>query len=370
MLTLPPVIPATPVTAATPASTQARRRLCAAAALGLFGSAWSLAAPAADAAIRLAFVTHALADDPWWRAVQLGIQEAASDFELSVDYLPASDAQPTSVARSLAKLNPAQYQGLIHTIPDFGSVRDALEALRARKPFLPSMTVNQGSTVHSELLDALAHIGLPDYATAEQAGQRARNAGLKNFLCINHYSRIAGSHARCKGFAVGAGLSEAQTRVLSVEGSTAEMKQQILRFLEQTPDIQAWLALGGPSAEAALEALRALPKGQPKPWLASFDVTPAIANGLRSGEIRFTIDQQPYLQGYLPVALMAEHVRMPRMSWLALQLGVFANPKLTGRMSHYGLELHPSDKRHLAAGPGFVTSANIERIERLNGRMR
>lgn len=358
---------------------QLTRRRAVLAGLGAWG-AWagpSAPARAADAPTpaplagtpHLAFATHALAQDGWWAQVQRGIQEASADFNVKVDYFPSASDDPAALAQTLRQLPPGTYHGLVHTIPDFGSVSAALEALRLRMPGLPTLTVNLGSTVHSELLEALAHVGQPDFATAELAGQRARKAGLKNFLCINHYSRIASSHARCKGFAVGAGLSVAETRQLSVEGSLAEMKQQIQRFIEQTPGIQGWLALGGPSAEAALEVVRALPKAQ-RPWLASFDVTPAIADGLRSGDIQFTIDQQPYLQGYLPVALLAQYLRGPQASWLTIQLGVFSNPKVHARMAHYGLELRPSDRRHLAAGPGFVTAANIERIERLTGRMR
>ena len=38
--------------------------------------------------------------------------------------------------------------------------------------------------------------------------------------------------------------------------------------------------------------------------LATFDFTPQIIDGILSGHIIFALDQQQYLQGYLPVVLM------------------------------------------------------------------
>ena len=38
--------------------------------------------------------------------------------------------------------------------------------------------------------------------------------------------------------------------------------------------------------------------------LATFDFTPEIIDGILKGRISFALDQQQYLQGYLPVVLM------------------------------------------------------------------
>ncbi len=38
--------------------------------------------------------------------------------------------------------------------------------------------------------------------------------------------------------------------------------------------------------------------------IAGFDITPEIIDAIEAGTIAFTIDQQQYLQGYLPILLL------------------------------------------------------------------
>ena len=38
--------------------------------------------------------------------------------------------------------------------------------------------------------------------------------------------------------------------------------------------------------------------------IGGFDITPEIIDAIEAGSIAFTVDQQQYLQGYLPIILM------------------------------------------------------------------
>ena len=62
---------------------------------------------------------------------------------------------------------------------------------------------------------------------------------------------------------------------------------------------------------------------------------------VQSGRLLFTIDQQPYLQGYLPIVLLSQRIR-------------------------YGLFPVPEDV--LDTGPNFVTKDNAEQAIRLAKR--
>ena len=44
--------------------------------------------------------------------------------------------------------------------------------------------------------------------------------------------------------------------------------------------------------------------GREMTGIAGFDITPEIIDAIEAGEIAFTIDQQQYLQGYLPILLL------------------------------------------------------------------
>ena len=73
--------------------------------------------------------------------------------------------------------------------------------------------------------------------------------------------------------------------------------------------------------------------------LATFDYSPVVLRAIRSGRIEFAVDQQPYLQGYLPIVFLAERAR-------------------------YGL--FPAQGRVVPTGPSFITRANATQAERLS----
>jgi simple sugar transport system substrate-binding protein len=107
--------------------------------------------------------------------------------------------------------------------------------------------------------------------------------------------------------------------------------------LSANPDINGVLTLGPTGAAPALEALRSSDQlGTIQ--LATFDLSPDVLEAIAAGDMLFAIDQQQYLQGYLPIVLLTLN---------ATNLNTIANPVLM-------------------TGPGFVTQENAERIIELS----
>ena len=75
-------------------------------------------------------------------------------------------------------------------------------------------------------------------------------------------------------------------------------------YLRNHPNTQAVLdartAVGRPTMKAVQQMGLA-----GKIWFATFDFDDDIAKAIQDGTIQFAIDQQPYLQGYIPVAVLA-----------------------------------------------------------------
>jgi simple sugar transport system substrate-binding protein len=84
------------------------------------------------------------------------------------------------------------------------------------------------------------------------------------------------------------------------------MQQKILASV--TPDLDGIFTLGPPSARAAIAAMQAA-NWPPKVKLATFDLSPEVLASVRDGQLAFAIDQQQYLQGYLPIVLLTQYVR-------------------------------------------------------------
>ena len=42
--------------------------------------------------------------------------------------------------------------------------------------------------------------------------------------------------------------------------------------------------------------------------LGTFDLSPAVADRIKNGDLTMAIDQQPYLQGFLATSMLAAHI--------------------------------------------------------------
>lgn len=326
---------------------------------------WVALAAAQTPLPRLAFVSHAPNSDTWWNTIRNALAHAKVDFGVEVDYLNPSDGSIVGMAQLLNGLSTARYAGVISTIADFQVLAEPLRGVVRRK--LPLITVNSGTEAQSEQLGALMHIGQPEYLAGREAGAHYAKTGARSVICFNHYPTNPASMERCNGFRAGLG-DNARMLVVKLTGTASENQAVVTEALRENEAFDVALALGPTSAHPVLAAQAA---GARAPTLVTFDLSSDIVAGIRSGTVAFAIDQQPYLQGYLSVGLLAESVRMAaNASMRALKLALYAQPKLHERMSRYGLSLKASDGQHIHSGPGFVGRLNVDKVERFSGQYR
>jgi simple sugar transport system substrate-binding protein len=100
------------------------------------------------------------------------------------------------------------------------------------------------------------------------------------------------------------------------------------------------LTLNSDTAEAVLDAGRSDRRIARIP-LATFDLSPPVLEAIRAGRVLFAIDQQAYLQGFLPVMMLSQRVR-------------------------YGL--FPAQGEVIPTGPSFVTRSTAGQVIRLSNR--
>ena len=336
----------------------------------VFLSGFYSLANAAPAAPRFVFISHAPDSDKWWNIIKNGLKHASEDFGVEVDYKNPPTGDLKDMAKLIDESSAQNYQGMIVTLADYELLKEPLQRV-VKQNRMPVITVNSGTQKQSETIGALMHIGQPELFAGEMAGEKARRASIQSFVCLNHNASNASSHERCKGFANGLGPN-VKAVTLELDGDPAAMQAKIAQYLTEHPDTEAMLALGSTSAHPALEALKAHKSGKP-PYFVTFDLSSEISSGIKSGAIAFAIDQQPYLQAYLPVALLVEYHKLPgaNLEMLnAVKVGAYVNPKLSERMAIYDLNLLPSKGRHINSGPAFVTKINIGKVDQYSGMYR
>ena len=287
---------------------------------------------------RFVLISHAPDSDSWWNTIKNAINVAGDQMDVEVEYRNPPTGDLADMARIVQQASASNPDGIIVTIADYdvlsGPVADAVAK------GIPVITINSGTEEQSKQLGAMMHVGQPEYTAGKLAGERAKKeSGAASFLCVNHYITNPASVERCQGFADGLGV-ELGDQMIDSGMDPSEVKSKVSAYLSAHPDTGAILTLGPNSAEPTLAALEETGKSG-EIYFGTFDLSTAIADAIKAGTINFAIDQQPYLQGYLPVVILTNYAR-------------------------YGVM--PSNS--INSGPGFTTKDNIELVEKYAGQYR
>lgn len=281
--------------------------------------------------LRFIVVTHGQPSDPFWSVVKKGVDQAARDMGVKVEYQAPDRFDMAAMARLIDAAVASKPDGLVVSIPDANALGPSIQ--KAIAAGIPVISINSGSDV-AQKLGVLVHIGQTEYEAGLGGGQRMGAAGVKHALCINQEVGNAALDARCKGFTDAMAKVGAKVDVLAVDlANPTESQQRIQAALSAKKDVDGLMALGPTGALPALKALKDSGKlGTVK--LATFDLSPEVLQSIKSGDILFAIDQQQYLQGYMPIVLLTLY---------RSNLNTIANPVLM-------------------TGPGFVTKENASKV--------
>ncbi len=295
----------------------------------------SLSAQAADE--RFVMISHAPDSDSWWNTIKNAVKESGETMGVRVDYRNPSTGDLADMARIVEQSIASNPDGIIVTIADFDVLKKPLA--KAAKKGIPVITINSGTAEQSEALGALLHIGQPEYDAGFGAGKKAKKSGVKSFLCVNHYITNPASVERCQGYADAIGV-ELSSSMIDAQQDPTGIEKKVQAFLRRNPTTDALLALGPTSAHPTLRALKKM-KLNGKIHFSTFDLSDEISAAIKAGTIAYAIDQQPYLQGYMPVVMLTLYNR-------------------------YGII--PSN--NMNSGPGYVTKDNLALVEKLAGTVR
>lgn len=307
-------------------------------ALGLaFATVAGAAGTAQAEGERFVFVSHAPDSDSWWNTIKNALNVAAEQMDVTVEYRNPPTGDIADMARIIEQAAASNPNGIVTSIADINALEGPISDAVAKG--IPVITVNSGTVEQSKQLGAMLHIGQPEYDAGKGAGERAKEAGVTKFVCVNHYITNPASVERCQGFADALGV-ELGNQMIDSGIDPAEVKNKVLAHLRANADTNGILTLGPNSAEPTLAALQENGMAG-EVFFATFDLSQGISEGIKADVIDFAIDQQPYLQGYLPIVLLTNYAR-------------------------YGV-IPPNS---INSGPGYITKDNIEQVEALAGEYR
>ncbi|MBA3377220.1 MAG: substrate-binding domain-containing protein [Actinobacteria bacterium] len=281
--------------------------------------------------IKIAVVTHGDTGS-FWSVFKKGVDQAAKDIKsrgVSVTQVYANNDVPKQVAGINAAV--ASKAGIIATsVPDASALKGALA--KASQKGIVVITVNSGLGAFASLPTYMVHVGQTEDIAGQGAGKQFKAAGAKKVLIVIHEASNSGLVQRAGGARKILGGSGVQ--VLTIPNAKSDIpgtKAKVSAAFKANKSLDGFLGL---DPDVTIPCLDVIPKGTKA---GTFDVGGSIKE-IQRGRMLFAIDQQQYLQGYLPVVFGVLY---------ATNLNTIGNgaPVLTG--------------------PGIINKANAARVAAL-----
>jgi simple sugar transport system substrate-binding protein len=267
----------------------------AAAGLSALGLPASTAFGASSAGtIKVGVVTHGDTGS-FWSVFKKGVDQAASDLKsrgVNVTQVYANN----NVPKQVAGINAAVAAGvnvIATSVPDASALKDPLT--KASQKGIEIITVNSGLGAFDSLPTYEVHVGQTEEVAGEGAGKQFKGAGSKKVLIVIHEASNSGLVQRAAG--VKKILGGSAVSVLTIPNAKSDIpgtKAKVQAAFKADKSLDSFLGL---DPDVTIPCLDVIPSGTKA---GTFDVGGSIKE-IQAGRMLFAIDQQQYLQGYLPV---------------------------------------------------------------------
>ena len=274
----------------------------------------------------VAMVSHGAPGDTFWDLVRKGAEDAAKKDNIELRY--SSDPQAPNQANLVQSAIDSGVDGIAVTLPNAQAIGPAAKA--AVDAGIPVVGLNAGMNDYQDY-GLSGFFGQDEKVAGTLAGERLKEEGAKKVLCVIHEQGNSSQEARCQGVKDGAG---ANVENLYVNGQDlTSVTSTIQAKLAQDPSVDYVMSLVAPVGLAAVNSVK---DAGSQAKVATFDTNAELVEAIKDGRIRFAVDQQPYVQGYMAVDSL----------WLAMRNG-----------STIG------GGRPVYTGPAFVDMSNVDKIE-------
>ena len=277
---------------------------------------------------RYVMVTHGEGKDPFWPVVQKGGEDAARHVGADFEYIFNPSGDMGDMAKSITAAAATQPDGIVVSLPDPDALGQAIKDAVAAG--IPVVTMNSGLESSKEV-GALMHVGQPEYLAGQSAGARAKAEGATNALCFIQEAYNTALNDRCNGYGEAVPI-----KLVDSSNDPATIPTRAAAGLQANPDIDAVLSVGPHVCVGVQQAIDELGMSVHH---SCFDLSPPVMDMINAGKVKYTIDQQQRLQGYMPIIVM--------------------------HLYNNGAGLLPG--ANIPSGPGFVDKSNASSVAALAG---
>jgi len=250
------------------------------------------------------------ATDKLYEELHRGSQQAAFDYrDYGVEILQRyvdDQSGYQNVVQAIRELVDDGIRGLAITGIDVPEVRRELLAIQDRIPIVTYNTEISG-------IDELCFVGQDSIKSGRTAAALMASmlfAQEGEIAVIVNSMNVAAVAKRVEGFRSKLEESRGLTICATLENSSSNTRSYELLsgVLQRNPRIRGVYIASGFGSKGVCRALEEAGRGDVR--IVAHDLLPYTVENLLSGKITFSIDQELYRQGYLPVEILAKLVLM------------------------------------------------------------
>ncbi len=310
--------------------------------LALFLVCTGFSSAVAEERYKFAFVAHGGSGNPFWNVVIKGMEDAAKRYDVDVQWLSSPTFSIADMPNFFDDAIANNVHGIGITCPDPEAIRESVA--RAHAAGIPIIVLNTAdpNAGKDNALPTEFYVGASEYAGGQSnakailAEAKKRGIAIQRAVCPIQELGHSGLEARFAGFS-----SVLKEKGIVVDGLTisndVEQSAGVLRdyFLGHA-HTNAIATLGPLPADAFYLFFEEAGKKPGEILHVTHDTSTSIFDHIKKGYTVQTVDQQPYLQGYLTVSFLYLH-------------------------NEYGLTL----ARDVLTGPFSINATNVDRIAKL-----
>ena len=239
---------------------------------------------------KIAMITHAPPGDAFWDKIQSGAKQSASN--VGADFTYAGDGDASKQAQLIQTAVDSKVDGIAVSLASPDALKAAIQG--ARTAGIPVVAFNAGLDQYKEI-GAQMYFGSDEALAGQAAGERIATAGGQKALCVIQAAGVISLETRCAGVKKGV----PNTETIQVNGTDdAAVTSSLQAKLTEDKTIDYIVTLG---AQQAVDALKAREQAGSSAKVVTFDLNAETAQNIKDGKIEFSVDQQPYVQGYMSV---------------------------------------------------------------------
>jgi simple sugar transport system substrate-binding protein len=242
---------------------------------------------------KFVFVNH-VTTNPFFTPTQYGIADACKLLGCSYQWTGSENSNVSQMVNAINTAVAAKADGIAVSLIDLHAFNAPVE--KALKAGIPVIAYNADAEGNARLAYVGQDLKLAGEKMAERILEKVPSGEVALFIATpgsaNLQPRIEGAEKVLKAKGI-------TTHAVATGANVSEEQPAIEAFYKSHTGVKGMYSVDGGSTESLGKVMQKLGlKG--KVHAGGFDLTEQTQNLIKSGDLEFTIDQQPYLQGFVP----------------------------------------------------------------------